>query len=132
MKDPSDGDDSRIIDHDLVPPVATFDLDPAHAYGGFSAQNLVVGRVRGRFEAARGTVSVAEDPSASTVEAHRGCFDHHAAPDARRRPVFGELPGRGTPSDHDLSQHGEKRADRRPGKNLSISPRRSESWQKTR
>ena|SRR5215472_10080887 len=49
-------------------PVGTFDLDPAHTFVGFSAQHLVVGRVRGRFEAVQGTITVGEDPSASTIE----------------------------------------------------------------
>lgn len=68
MPDPSDGDHSRIVNHALVPPVGTFDLDPAHTFVGFSAQHLVVGRVRGRFEVVQGIVTVGEDPSASTIE----------------------------------------------------------------
>jgi polyisoprenoid-binding protein YceI len=59
---------SRVVNHVLVPPVGTFDLDPAHTFVGFTAQHLVVGRVRGRFESVKGSVTVAEDPSASTVE----------------------------------------------------------------
>ena len=69
MSERSDGDLSRIVNHALVPPVGTFEFDPVHTFVGFSVQHLVVGRVRGRFEAVRGTVTVAEDPSASTVEA---------------------------------------------------------------
>jgi polyisoprenoid-binding protein YceI len=69
MSDRSDGDHSRIVNHALVPPVGTFEIDPAHTFVGFSAQHLVVGRVRGRFEVVRGAVVVADDPSASTVEA---------------------------------------------------------------
>jgi polyisoprenoid-binding protein YceI len=68
MTDRSDTDHSRLVNHTLVPPVGAFEIDPAHTFVGFSAQHLVVGRVRGRFEAVRGTVTVAEDPSASTVE----------------------------------------------------------------
>lgn len=69
MKGRSDGDRTRIVNHTLVPAAGTFDLDPAHTFVGFSAQHLVVGRVRGRFQGVQGTVTVAEDPSASTVEA---------------------------------------------------------------
>lgn len=64
----SDGDLSRVVNPVLVPPVGTFEIDPVHTFAGFSAQHLVVGRVRGRFKSVRGTVTVAEDPSASTVE----------------------------------------------------------------
>jgi len=64
----SDGDHSRVVNHALVPPAGTFDLDPAHTFVTFSAQHLVVGRVRGRFEAVQGVVTVGEDPSASAVE----------------------------------------------------------------
>jgi len=42
------------------------------AFVGFSPQHLVVGRIGGRFETVRGTVTVAEDRSASTVEASIG------------------------------------------------------------
>lgn len=69
MNERSGGDHSRIANHALVPPVGTFEIDPVHAFVGFSAQHLVAGRVRGHFEAVRGTVTVTEDPSASTVEA---------------------------------------------------------------
>lgn len=61
-------DHSRIVNHSLVPPAGTFELDPAHTFVGFSAQHLVVGRVRGRFETVKGTITVAEDLLSSTVE----------------------------------------------------------------
>lgn len=64
----SDTDHSRLVNHRLVPPTGTFTLDPAHTFVGFIAQHLVVGRVRGRFEEVRGTITIAEDPLASTVE----------------------------------------------------------------
>jgi polyisoprenoid-binding protein YceI len=69
MSTPTVDDHSRIVNHALVPPAGTFTLDPAHTFVGFSAQHLVVGRVRGRFETVQGTINVADDPSASTVEA---------------------------------------------------------------
>jgi polyisoprenoid-binding protein YceI len=53
----------------MVPPTGTFALDRAHTFVGFSAQHLVVGRVRGRFEVVQGTINIADDPSASAVEA---------------------------------------------------------------
>ena len=47
--------------------MSEFKLDPARIFVDFSAQQES-GRVRGRFERMHGTVTVAEDPSASTVE----------------------------------------------------------------
>lgn len=63
-----DDDHSRIVNHSLVPPVGKFDIDPVHTFVGFSAQHIVVGRVRGRFEKVSGTIEIAEDLTASTVE----------------------------------------------------------------
>ena len=68
MADPSDGDHSRTLNHVLVPPAGEFHLDPVHTFVSFTVQHLIVGRVRGRFETVRGTVTVAEDISASTLE----------------------------------------------------------------
>jgi polyisoprenoid-binding protein YceI len=56
-----DSDHSRIVNHVLAPPVGTFELDPVHTFVAFSAQHLVVGRVRGRFEVVQGTIVVADD-----------------------------------------------------------------------
>jgi polyisoprenoid-binding protein YceI len=63
-----DGDHSRIVNHALVPPVGVFQLDPVHTFVSFTVQHLVVGRVRGRFETVKGTVTVAEDISASMLD----------------------------------------------------------------
>lgn len=68
MNDRTDGDHSRIVNHVLAPPVGTFNLDPVHTFVTFSAQHLVVGRVRGRFEAVQGTIVVADDLTQSSVE----------------------------------------------------------------
>jgi len=51
-------DHSRVVNHTLVPEAGVYEIDPVHTFVGFSAQHLVVGRVRGRFE----------DPEASMVE----------------------------------------------------------------
>lgn len=64
----SDGDHSRIVNHALVPPVGVFRLDPVHTFVSFTVQHLVVGRVRGRFGTVQGTVTVAEDISASMLD----------------------------------------------------------------
>lgn len=61
-------DHSRVLNHALAPPAGTFEIDSAHTFVTFSAQHLVVGRVRGRFEEVAGTVTIADDLPTSTLE----------------------------------------------------------------
>ena len=60
-------DHSRLLNHALVPPVGTYEIDPAHTFVCFRTQHLVVGHVRGYFETVSGTITIAEDPLASMV-----------------------------------------------------------------
>jgi polyisoprenoid-binding protein YceI len=60
--------DSRLVNHRLVPPPGEFAIDPFHTFVTFRAQHLVVGRVKGRFDAVAGTVSVTEEVLDSHVE----------------------------------------------------------------
>lgn len=64
----SAGDQSRIVNHVLAPSPGVYAIDPVHTFVGFSAQHLVVGRVRGRFERVTGTVTIAEEPTTSSLE----------------------------------------------------------------
>ena len=57
----------RIVNHQLVPAPGVYEIDPVHTFVGFSAQHLVVGRVRGRFESVRGTITIADNPADSSV-----------------------------------------------------------------
>jgi polyisoprenoid-binding protein YceI len=52
---------------DLTPGV--WNVDPVHSSVGFVARHLMVSKVRGRFAAFTGTVTIAEDPLQSKVEA---------------------------------------------------------------
>lgn len=52
----------------MVPPTGTFDRDPVHTFAGFSAQHLVVGRVRPFPRRCEAWSPVAEERTASTVE----------------------------------------------------------------
>ena len=60
-------DQSRLLNHELVPPVGIYSFDQAHTFVCFRAQHLIVGHVRGCFEAVSGTVTVADDLAASVV-----------------------------------------------------------------
>lgn len=68
MSERAEGDHSRIVNHAIAPPSGTFEIDPVHTFVGFFAQHLVVGRVRGRFEAVQGSLVVTEDLWSSTVD----------------------------------------------------------------
>jgi polyisoprenoid-binding protein YceI len=52
-----------------VPAPGTFALDPAHTTVSFVARHLMVSKVRGSFGTASGTVTIAENPLESSVEA---------------------------------------------------------------
>ena len=52
---------------DLTPGVWT--VDPSHSIVGFTARHLMISKVRGRFTSFTGTVTVAENPLDSQVEA---------------------------------------------------------------
>lgn len=47
----------------------TWTVDPVHSTVGFSARHLMISKVRGRFASFSGTVTIPDDPLASTVEA---------------------------------------------------------------
>ena len=59
---------SREVNHRLAPLAGEYEFDAVHTFIGFSAQHLVVGRVRGRFEVIQGHLVVGEDLLASGVE----------------------------------------------------------------
>jgi polyisoprenoid-binding protein YceI len=59
---------TRTFEGATIPAAGTFDLDPAHTAVGFIARHLMVSKVRGSFGKAGGTLTIAEDPLASTVE----------------------------------------------------------------
>jgi polyisoprenoid-binding protein YceI len=52
---------------DLTP--GTWNIDPSHTVVGFTARHLMISKVRGRFTSFTGSVTIAEDPLQSTVEA---------------------------------------------------------------
>lgn len=52
-----------------IPAAGTYELDQAHKVVGFSARHMMVSKVRGVFEEATATITVAEDPLQSSVVA---------------------------------------------------------------
>ena len=59
---------NRTFAGEQIPAAGTFTIDPSHTTVGFVARHLMVTKVRGRFTAVEGTIVVAEDPLASSVE----------------------------------------------------------------
>ncbi|MDB5937263.1 MAG: putative signal peptide protein [Massilia sp.] len=51
----------------VLPPPGTYALDPPHTFAYFDARHLIVGLVRGRFDKTTGTITVAQDPAACSL-----------------------------------------------------------------
>ena len=62
------GNRGRIANHRLAPAPGVYATEAVHTSVGFTAQYRVVGRVRGRVERVAGTVTIAEELIASSLE----------------------------------------------------------------
>jgi polyisoprenoid-binding protein YceI len=51
------------------PAGGTYTIDPGHSGVSFTGRHLMVSKVRGKFAVDRGTVTIADDPAQSSVEA---------------------------------------------------------------
>ena len=51
-----------------LPATGTYGIDASHSHVGFKVRHLVVGKTRGRFAEVDATLTIAEDPLASSVE----------------------------------------------------------------
>lgn len=58
---------TRTVDGTEVPVPGTYALDLAHSSVGFSVRHLMVSKTKGRFDDFSGTVTIGEDPLASSV-----------------------------------------------------------------
>jgi polyisoprenoid-binding protein YceI len=67
MSDPS-APATRSLDGLEIPAPGTFHIDPSHTTVGFVARHLMVTKVRGRFSAFDGAVTIAQEPLDSSVE----------------------------------------------------------------
>lgn len=59
---------TRSIAGSILPVPGVWDLDPGHTEVAFTGRHFMLTKVRGRFTGVTGTVTVADDPEASTVE----------------------------------------------------------------
>nr|MDT0662761.1 YceI family protein [Micromonospora sp. DSM 115978] len=65
----STGSATRSWEGLTIPAAGTYELDQAHKRVGFVARHMMVSKVRGEFAEATATITVAEDPLASSVTA---------------------------------------------------------------
>lgn len=59
---------TRNVDGREVPAPGVYALDPSHTHVGFSVRHLMVSKTKGRFTDVAGSITIAEDPLASSVE----------------------------------------------------------------
>ena len=59
---------TRTVDGVEVPVTGVYALDASHSHVGFAVRHMMVSKVRGQFTKFSGTVTIAEDPAASSVE----------------------------------------------------------------
>ena len=59
---------TQIVDGVEVPVAGTWSIDPGHTEVGFVGRHLGLTKTRGRFTGVDGTVHVAADPTASTID----------------------------------------------------------------
>jgi polyisoprenoid-binding protein YceI len=75
-----------------LPVPGTYELDPPHTFAYFNARHLVVGLVRGRFDKTTGTITVAQDPAACSlnvaIDATSLSTQNSARDDDLRGPAF--------------------------------------------
>jgi polyisoprenoid-binding protein YceI len=76
----------------VLPPPGTYALDPPHTFAYFDARHLIVGLVRGRFDKTTGTITVAQDPAACslnvTIDATSISTQNSVRDDDLRGPAF--------------------------------------------
>jgi len=59
---------SREVEGTTLPLPGTFTVDPGHSELSFSVRHMMVSKVRGRFGEVEGSITIAEDPAASSVQ----------------------------------------------------------------
>jgi polyisoprenoid-binding protein YceI len=59
---------TRTVDGVELPVTGVYALDASHSHVGFAVRHLMVSKVHGQFTKFSGTVKIAEDPAASSVE----------------------------------------------------------------
>jgi polyisoprenoid-binding protein YceI len=83
---------TRTVEGNEIPAAGTYAIDASHSEVGFSVRHLMVSKTRGRFSDVSGTVSIGDDPLASSVEVTIGTASIDTRDDTRdahlRSPDF--------------------------------------------
>lgn len=58
----------RNVDGATLPAAGTYNLDGSHSHVGFTVKHLMVAKVRGSFNTATATITIADEPTTSAVE----------------------------------------------------------------
>ncbi len=74
---------TRTVDGVVLPGTGTWDIDPGHADVAFTGRHLMLTKVRGRFSDVRGSITVGEDMSDSTVDVTIGMASVESGSPAR-------------------------------------------------
>ena len=92
----------------------TWNVDAVHSNVAFSVRHLVVAKTRGRFGSSTATVTIAEDPLQSKVEATvQTAVGRHRRRGPRQPPAHRRLLRGRDLSDDDVRQHGDQARRRR-------------------
>lgn len=59
---------TRTVDGEVLPSPGIFALDPAHTHVGFCVRHMMIAKVRGRFSAFNGALTVGDEPGDSRIE----------------------------------------------------------------
>jgi polyisoprenoid-binding protein YceI len=59
---------TRTVDKTLLPAAGVWEIDPGHADVSFIGRHFMITKVRGRFTEVKGSVTIAEDLTASTLD----------------------------------------------------------------
>lgn len=119
---------TRTVAGVVLPAPGTWDIDPGHADVAFTGRHLMLTKVRGRFQDVRGSITVGENMSDSTVDVTIGMasvesgssardehlrsselFDVERFPEATFRSVSVDWNGNGGVVHGDLTIHGTTR-----------------------
>lgn len=74
---------TRTVDGVEVPPVGTYGIDASHTLAGFVVKHLMISKVRGSFSDVSGTITIAEDPTQSSVEVEVDVASVHTRDEGR-------------------------------------------------
>ena len=74
---------TRTVNGVEVPPAGTYGIDASHTLAGFFVKHLMISKVRGSFADVSGSITIAEDPTQSSVEVEIGVESVHTRDDGR-------------------------------------------------